>query len=198
MQQLELLKRIVAELQKRNTDFALCGGISASLYREKPRFTNDVDLCIYFENYNSSKELAVQVIEKIGAQASFGWIPALKDKGLETIALVIGSFDKKNYSSTVDILLPNLPWVENAIQRSKKNIVNYGFSKIPVVTVEDLILSKVYALHIESNRFQDLDDLKSIFSAQSELDLLYLKSALLKFKIKIPKLIREFCPRVLW
>lgn len=197
MQQLELLKNVVGQLEDKKVDYLLCGGIAASLYRDKPRLTNDVDLAIFHNNYDDSKAIAKEIIESIGAKASLGWIPQLKERNIETMALVIGQFDSENYDSTVDIILPNLPWVEKAINNGKNHIIDYGFARIPVITVEDLIIAKIFALNIEPNRFQDLDDLKSIFLSSVLVNLPYVKSAIVNHEIEVPKILWEFCPALL-
>lgn len=191
MQQLELLKMIVAQLENKKIDYILCGGIAASLYRDKPRFTNDVDIAIFHNNYEESKVIAKQIVESVGAKASLGWIPQLKERDIETMALVIGQFDSENYEATVDLILPNLPWVEKAIRNGKNHIVDYGFAKIPVITVEDLIIAKIFALNIEPSRFQDLDDLKSIFLSSVVLDSTYIREAMYVYSIEVPKVLEK-------
>jgi len=191
MQQLKLLKMIVAQLENKKIDYVLCGGIAASLYRDKPRFTNDVDIAIFYNNYKESKVIAKKIVEAVGAKASLGWIPQLKERDIETMALVIGQFDSENYEATVDLILPNLPWVEKAISNGKNHIVDYGFAKIPVITVEDLIIAKIFALNIEPSRFQDLDDLKSIFLSSVALDSTYIREAMYIYSIKMPKVLEK-------
>ncbi|HMO18816.1 MAG TPA: nucleotidyl transferase AbiEii/AbiGii toxin family protein [Oligoflexia bacterium] len=197
MQQLELLKKVIGQLEDRKVDYILCGGIAASLYRDKPRLTNDVDLAIFYKNYDDSKAIAKEIIESIGARASLGWIPQLKEKYIKTMALVIGQFDSENYDATVDIILPNLPWVEKAISNGKNHVIDYGFAGIPVITVDDLIIAKIFALNVEPNRFQDLDDLKSIFLSSVELNLPYIKSAMVNYEINVPDTLWDFCPSLL-
>jgi hypothetical protein len=97
----------------------------------------------------------------------------------------------------VDILLPEVPWVLEAVGRAQDNLIDLGFAKVPVITAEDLILAKCYAVRNSPDRFQDLDDLKQLFQDVRDLDTDYLRRRFVELKLKIPEQIRQFAPDVL-
>lgn len=195
MKPLELLKFVSDACSEKNVPYVLCGGIAASLYRDRPRVTNDVDIAISIGEYEDSKEFALSFLREIGAKVSLGWIPQLKEKKINTMALVIGQFSPHDYDATIDILLPNLPWVPNAVIRGAYHIVDFKFASIPTITIEDLVVAKLYALSIEANRFQDLDDLKSIFKENKKMDFLYLSKKMVQHQLKVPDILKEYVPK---
>jgi hypothetical protein len=197
MKPLKLLEIISAELNSSACSYVLCGGLAASLYRDRPRLTNDVDIAISLGEYDESKEFALSILKQLGAKTSLGWIPGLKERKINTMALVIGQFDQHDYEATIDILLPNLPWVENAIERGSNHKIDFKFSVVPTITIEDLILAKLFALSIEPDRFQDIDDLKSIFLHNKKMDFSYLVSEMKNLKLEIPKVLHEYAAGIM-
>ena len=99
--------------------------------------------------------------------------------------------------STIDLLLPTFPWVEQSILRAQDNLIDYGFAKFPTVTPEDIIIAKVFALSIEENRFTDMDDIQSILATNNQLDLLYLVQELERLNLSFPKALESQLPKVL-
>jgi hypothetical protein len=97
----------------------------------------------------------------------------------------------------VDILLPEVPWVLEAVGRAQDNLIDLGFAKVPVITAEDLILAKCYAVRNSPDRFQDLDDLKQLFQDVRDLDTDYLRRRFVELKLTIPEQIRQFAPDAL-
>lgn len=83
------------------------------------------------------------------------------------------------------------------MQRAQSHSVDFGFAKIPTMTREDVIIAKAFALAIEPNRFQDLDDLKSMFSTNRKMDLAYLKGELQRHTLQIPRSIADIAPKSL-
>jgi len=94
----------------------------------------------------------------------------------------------------IDILLPELPWIIPAVERAQHNRIDLGFAAIPVVTPEDLVIAKCFALNNSPDRFQDLDDLKEIFESVKDLDLDYLRGRLTELAITVPEPVRKFSP----
>ena len=84
-----------------------------------------------------------------------------------------------------NLLLRSLPWVPTALNRAKDHQVNFGFGPLPVLTVEDVILSKLSALAHAVNRPKDLDDLLSIYETGVKPDLVYLQAELDRLKLRI-------------
>ena len=94
----------------------------------------------------------------------------------------------------VDILLPEVPWVPEAVERAQSNVLNLGFADVPVITPEDLILAKCLSAANEPDRFQDLDDIKQLFKDVKDLDIDYLRRRLHELSLVIPEPVRAFGP----
>lgn len=94
----------------------------------------------------------------------------------------------------VDVLLPEIPWVKGAVERAQANKLDLGFRHVPVITPEDLIIAKCYALRNSPDRFQDLDDIKELFKDVPDLDVDYLRRKLLEFSLQIPEQLNKFIP----
>ena len=191
MTPLKALKAATSEFQKRNLSYCLIGGHAASLYRNKPRVTKDVDFAIAAEPSSDAKELAKEVIEAIGLKPVLGFIPAAMRLAGQSgkVCLITSEPKQGDLTGIIDILLAELPWVEKAVERAQKNMIDLGFSKVPVITPEDLVIAKCYALSGSPDRFQDLDDLKEIFTSLSDLDVSYIKKELKQLNISIPEVI---------
>jgi hypothetical protein len=105
---------------------------------------------------------------------------------------------KEPSKPNVDILLSDIPWVEVAIHRAQSNLIDFNFKKIPCLTAEDIIISKLYSLKNRSDRFQDLDDIKEIFIAQKNLDTTYVSDRMIEFKLLIPSALKNLVPKELF
>jgi hypothetical protein len=95
----------------------------------------------------------------------------------------------------VDVLLPELPWVKNAVLRAQNNLIDLGFAHVPVITPEDLLIAKCFSFRNAPDRFQDLDDLKEILTHVEDLDIDYLMRTLDGFSLVIPEQVRKFAPK---
>lgn len=98
-----------------------------------------------------------------------------------------GRVDNNERYTGVDFFLPVLPWVNEAVTRAQANMLDFGFALLPTVTVEDLLIAKLFALQGSAERAIDLDDIQSILRSKLELDWVYLKEKISKFKLKVPK-----------
>ena len=192
----ELFQQTVAELRRRRVTFAVAGGFAASLYRREPRVTMDVDLAIATDN---ALEIATAVIETVGLTAAIAREADLAGGPLFAIrrrrtqpCMVVGRRPGAPLEEGVDLLLPAIPWVESALQRAQANKVDFGFGPVPVLTIEDMILSKLYVLR--RLRAKDLDDLQSIFEAGREIDRAYLDGHVRRLGIVIPRATEPFLP----
>jgi len=188
----ESLEQISKELLALNVEFAVAGGLAASLYRDQPRLTDDVDLAVAFsvpvvklEAILTKLELSPTRVSE--AQLKGGPKHLVKGK-LSPIAILVGRAKDK---IGIDLLLPNLSWVETALKRAKSHLTNFGFGPLPTLTAEDVLLAKFHSLTCNSQRFKDLDDIQSIFRAQNSLDLAYLTGQMTILKIPAPLQIEE-------
>lgn len=192
------LKKLIKTLEVRNLEYALCGGLVASIYRNEIRTTQDIDIAVII---NSSR--AKEIIEELKLKFNFirkadiegGPLFAIKKQNTP-VCIVIG----RGAGIGIDILLPEIPWVQQAITRAQNNLTKFGTSKIPTLTIEDLILSKVYSFQNNQNRFKDLDDLQSIFlnPKNAEIDYGYLIGCLKSLNLNFSKLLLPNLPKVLF
>ena len=192
-------KAAVHELRKRKVPFAVAGGLAADLYRREPRLTMDVDLVILTESHG--KETGVAVIEALGLRAGIarkadldgGPLFAIKRRNTEP-CMIVGRSAAKESAEGVDILLPAIPWVKEAVRRAQANEVDFGFGRIPALTIEDVVLSKLCALMAARMRAKDLDDLQSIFEAGHDVDVPYLAGQMRRLKIIVARAAEPFLP----
>lgn len=192
-----LFRQAVEELRARDVTFAVAGGFAMALYRREPRLTMDIDFAIVAEG--EAVEAAVSTLEALGLDAGIaretdfagGPLFAIRRQSTRP-CMVVGRPPDNPSGEGVDILLPSLPWVEPALKRAQVNQVDFGFGTVLVLTLEDAILSKLYAL--KQLRAKDLDDLQSIFEAQQETDMPYLAGEMRRIGIAIPSQAEPFLP----
>ncbi len=195
---LQALKRTVAALSELPCRFCLVGGHAASLYRSQERFTKDVDFALVADAKGKSRVIASQAIEKLGMKPVAGFMVLGDTERRERAQCMVTSEPPASeLTGLVDILLPEVPWVLDAVGRAQDNLIDLGFAKVPVITPEDLILAKCYAVRNSPDRFQDLDDLKQLFKDVRDLDTDYLRRRLVELKLTIPDQIKQFVPDVL-
>lgn len=195
-------KEIVGILTKEKIRYALAGGLVASVYRQEERLTRDLDFLIFSEP--NSQHTATHIIRSLGlephlirrADLEGGPLFLIKSKRSEPW-IVAGRGDQDPSKIGLDFILPTIPWFQHALERSEHNMIDFGFGKIPCLTVEDVILSKFFSLKNDSSRFNDLDDLKSIFLAHHSLDLGYLAGEMQRLDLTVPPPIRDMAPKAL-
>lgn len=192
MTPIAILKRAVKILSKIDCSFCLIGGHAASLYRDKERFTRDVDFALEGRSRKHSVVLAETVIRELKLEPAVSVIPGLFKKNKQGLPSIVTSKPAEGkFSGVIDILLPPFPWLPSAVRNAQDNLIDLGFERVPVITPEDLIVSKCFALNHTPDRFQDLDDIKEILLSIKELDLIYLQSKLKEHEIPIPKPLRK-------
>lgn len=198
----EFFAKVVKTLDKEKARYALAGGLVASLYRLNKRLTADLDFLFFLEPHVQEK--ATQIIKSMGLKphiirkADLEGGPHFVIKKKATPALIIaGRGDGDSSKIGLDLILPAMPWFENALTRAGQNRVDFGFGRLPCLTVEDVIVSKLFSLKNDQSRFNDLDDLKSIFLANLPLDLAYLSGQMQRLGLVVPKPIKEIAPKVL-
>lgn len=172
----QYLRKIVALLEEDLTSgrWALCGGVAASIYRDTPRFTGDIDIAIIDHPPLSAIELTTKALTSMGYQAIPGWITDQHGHIISAQALVIGRETQEGPMSEIDFLLPVLPWVNKAVHRAQSNKLDYGFALVPTIPPEDLIIAKLYALEGSPSRPYDRDDITAILRNIRTIDKAYL------------------------
>ncbi|MFH1727143.1 MAG: nucleotidyl transferase AbiEii/AbiGii toxin family protein [Pseudomonadota bacterium] len=202
MDLIKFFKLIIKQLDKANVKYALAGGLVASIYRTDERLTKDLDFLIYSEK--NSSDIAIQIIKEFRlkhfvirkAQLEGGPMFAIKKQS--TPPYIISGKPKKDQNQIgLDFILPQMPWFESALLRAQSNMIDFGFALVPCLTVEDIIISKFYSLQNDSKRFKDLDDLKSIFEANHNLDLAYISGQMQKHSFLVPEMIKDLAPQSL-
>lgn len=191
---LKLLSLLVPHLERFKGQYAVAGGLAASLYRERPRLTNDIDIALDTGGSDKSKSAAMSLLKELQLKPSLGWIAGGSAALGSPIALVIGHAEGDEYGASIDFLLPAFPWLAPALSRAQENMIDFGFAVLPTLTPEDLIIAKAFALSLEPNRFQDLDDLQSIFSNEQDLDRLFLVRELERLKLSLPTQLASILP----
>lgn len=195
----ECLEKTVLLLRKAEIPFAVGGGLAASLYRSEPRLTGDVDFVIATGGHDVS--VAQKLIQSLGFEsrlirkADFDGGPLFAIKKKNTPVVMVGGRESENPMGVgTDFLLSVLPWVTDALARGQENQVDFGFGGIPVLTVEDVLLAKLYALQSTGSRPKDLDDIHSIMQADPQLDAWYLRVQIEKLGIVLTKPKRLLLP----
>lgn len=195
-----LFKDAVNQLENRQVPYAVAGGVAASLYRQEPRMTMDVDLIIMAAS--GSTETAVSVLQAIGLETGIAREADLAGGPLFAIRrrstapfMIVGRSPDKSHEWGVDILLPAMPWAADAVLRAQDNRVDFGFGAVPTLTLEDIILAKLHALASGIPRPKDLDDLQSIYAANGdEVDTVYLAAQMRRFAFVVPRTADPFLP----
>ena len=192
---LSALKKTVAALTQLPCRFCLVGGHAASLYRSQERFTRDVDFAVVASPKVKSRAVAEKAIEALGLKPVVGVIPlGKKEPKRPAVCMITSEPAAQELTGLVDILLPEVPWVPEAVERAQSNVLNLGFADVPVITPEDLILAKCLSAANEPDRFQDLDDIKQLFKDVKDLDIDYLRRRLHELSLVIPEPVRAFGP----
>lgn len=194
---------VVHFLKEKNLRYALAGGLIASVYRKSERLTKDVDFLMLAPSATQKK--AEEIIKSFGLQPVVirkadlegGPLFAIKRKTSKPM-MVCGRSKDTPTMIGLDFILPEMPWFEKALERAQHNQIDFGIGfLVPALTVEDVIIAKLYALKNRPNRFQDLDDLQSIFAANSDLNLAYIINAMKESDLKIPTELAPFSPMAL-
>ncbi len=199
------LKKVIALLADNKTQYALAGGVVASLFREDERLTADLDFLILAND--DSEKTALGVLRSLDldpmplsqAELQGGPLHAIKNRTTPTWMICGMTKDKEQIK--VDFLLPTIPWFQSALKRAQFHQIDFGFAIIPCLTLEDIIISKLYSFSNRSDRFKDLDDLQSIFRAiqkkKRTIDLSYLSDRMNDLESPIPETLRKVAPKEL-
>lgn len=196
----ELFLRAVTLLKERDIPFAVAGGFAASIYRSQYRTTDDIDLI----TDEKSRSDAVEIIKALNLEPFFareadlagGPLFAIKS-GRTPVHVIVGRAKGGEKGFGLDFLLSVIPWVPQALKRAQHNTIDFGFGPIPTLTVEDVILAKLAAVHKAERRAKDVDDLESIFEVRPELDLKYLAGQMHSLGLTLPQMLRSKAPEEL-
>ncbi len=149
------LRDLLAWLDSSGVRGAVIGGIAASVLG-RPRFTRDIDVVILIEEGKWRGFLS--------SGSQFGIRPRRSDAlgfARKTRVLLLRH---KPSGINIDVSLGSLPFEQELIARIV--FVNVGGLRIPLPTIEDLIVMKAVA-----HRPHDLEDIRSLLDASLKLDL---------------------------
>ncbi len=180
------LKRVIERLEPRTGSWAVCGGIAASLYRENARFTADIDIALIDTEQLKARALAERVLKELGYKPALGFVPDFEKKGGQRLALILSREGENERFEGIDFLLPVFPWVPGAVRRGQSNLIDYGFARVPTITAEDIIISKLFALRGGDPRAIDKDDILSILQSQ-KVDREYILRRAKSYSLAIPR-----------
>ena len=162
--QTNYLKDTILRVQKILSDqkvaFHFTGGLAASFYGE-PRLTQDVDVVVQIQNEKAG-QIIKSLSEKFSVESSVAK-EAIKNKRL---------FQAIDEANMVKIDLHIGEKIPGELTRSKKSELFQG-CKVPLVSVEDSILSKL--IWIKEGSEKAIKDVQTIFKAQKNIDKSYLE-----------------------
>ncbi len=201
MQLKALFKAAVDELKKHDVLFAVAGGLAADLYRGEPRLTMDIDITIFTDSH--ALQTAKTVLNALGLETGVareadlvgGPLFAIRRKTTKA-CMVVGRPEGDQSGAGVDLILPTMPWVPDAVVRAQENTVDFGFGAVPALTLEDLVLSKLWALRAAKIRAKDLDDLQSVLDTNPDIDIAFLSEQMRRFSMTVPRNAEPFLPDI--
>ena len=195
----KLLEKACRRLEKETKAYALCGGLAANLYRPEPRFTGDIDFVI--STGGGELSFAKSFIKDFGLSprpirlGELSRSPMMGKKSTPYV-VVIGRDPEDDTKPGLDFLLPANKWVPKALKRASEHRISYGFAEVPVLSVEDVLLAKIFAVK-DSRRAKDVDDVESIFAGSEELDLKYLCAELDRHRLSLPRDLEKNAPKAI-
>lgn len=156
--QLKQIKNLLAGLK---IDYAVIGGIAASIYSE-PRLTLDVDVNIILEDDK------IGLFLKDAKKYGFLPIPPNIRKFAKKTGVLPMRFSKNKLEGRCDFIIARNFLEYMTVKRA--HFKKIGFLKVKIATPEDLVIHK-----ITSDRPRDLEDVRSILMKQNKkLDMRYI------------------------
>jgi predicted nucleotidyltransferase len=137
-------QKIIDFLNKNKIDYLVIGGIPASLYGE-PRFTADIDICLFVK-----KRKIKEFLEKLKREGF-----EFEEKKVKERIKFTETFRVYYKETPIDFIIASTPFEREAIKRKK--IVKFQNVKANFPSLEDFILFKIITL-----REKDLWDAKNV------------------------------------
>ncbi len=148
-------------IQAGGFDYLLYGGLAAGLWGE-PRYTEDVDLVLFFPERHAYKFL------REAGKHGFAVDEDLAIQQIQVSGWARLSFGQKKSPWHLDLTLGDSPFDKSALARKVQ--VELFTRKVWVASPEDLLVYKLV-----SWRERDVMDVHAIVQRQKSLDLTYLK-----------------------
>ena len=155
-----IISRIAKLMAETKTKYAILGGVAVSLYG-MPRLTLDVDVNIILEKYKTAEFL------KKAHNSGFTSLVRSEQKFADRTGVIPMKFSKSEPFGRCDFIIAQNTLEHLAIKRARTKTI--GFSKVKVITPEDLILQKLV-----SDRPRDIEDARGVIMRQKNLDTRYI------------------------
>ena len=143
----------VAVLEARGMRCALIGGLAVSL-RGQPRMTVDVDLVVL-----ATVEEALQLVHELDGTCFAPLFPGVEEVVTKSFILPLRH---RSTGIRVDLAIGMSGFEQRAVHRATP--VTIGGTRIPVVSIEDLLVMKALA-----GRPQDDQDIRGLVAAQRDV-----------------------------
>jgi hypothetical protein len=166
----ELLRSVGAELDRSGYGWALIGGLAVSV-RSEPRFTRDVDLVVAVED-DKQAEALVLALQGRGLDL----LATLEQETAKRLATARFSLSGDESGVVVDLLFASSGIEREIVQESEVIEIVPGLSA-PVAQAGHLIALKILSRD-DTNRPQDLADLRALLAAATDRDMTLARSGL--------------------
>ena len=143
----------VAVLEARGMQCALIGGLAVSL-RGQPRMTVDVDLVVL-----ATVEEALRLVHELDSTCFEPLFPGVEEVVTKSFILPLRH---RSTGIRVDLAIGMSGFEQRAVHRATP--VTIGGTRIPVVSIEDLLVMKALA-----GRPQDDQDIRGLVAAQRDV-----------------------------
>ena len=193
----DTLKKYTDLFKNYNFEYAICGGIAANIYRKEIRGTQDLDISILGDNEESSVRNILEALNftiGLASKADLEGGPLFARKKNKDPLIIVGRPKDKPSLFGLDFILSSMPWVSSAVRRAQSNKLDLLFGVHPVITKEDLLISKLFALRDKATRYKDLDDIQNILLNKLELDEEYLIQKLTEYSLFFKKDFHDLLP----
>lgn len=181
------LKRVAQAMAAYPSQWAVCGGIAASIYREKARFTDDIDFALIDSDKISAFDLGTKIIQELGYKEYRGFIPS---KNGQVFALLCARSGSDERFVGLDFILPVEFWVKDAVLYAQSNLIDFGFAMLPTITPECLLVAKIHSLSCSPERLQDLDDIQELIK-MSNINIDFVRRQLSTYSVTIPLAVQK-------
>jgi len=173
----EILKDVVNKLNAANINYMLSGSIAMNYYSQ-PRMTRDIDIVIEIEDAKLFYELFKNeyyinlnaVIDAVSKQDSFNIIHLEELVKIDFIVRKNSEYRKKEFERKISI--------------------NLGEQELFIVTIEDLILSKLHWAKESKSEIQ-INDVRKLLTEKVDLDYILKWAEKLEILNDLKKLLNE-------
>lgn len=167
LNELSILKRVIKKLNKNKIPYMITGSVAMSYYSQ-PRMTRDIDIVIeisdiekFYNLFRDDYYIDIEMIKKsISDESMFNIIHSTEIIKIDFI------------------IRKNSDYRKTEFERKKK--VKFGRDSVFIVSIEDLIISKLIWSRDSRSQMQ-LNDVKNLL--KEEADLEYIKEWLKKLQI---------------